>query len=142
VRERDVPFAEQPKKLEAQPPHPPTRLAVKYWAGPGRNVDRVLVERDEVAGFEVFETPGHIAFWRESDRVLILGDVLNAINVLTGIRGLHEPPGFFTSDPEENRRSARRLAALEPKLVLFGHGPPLRDTRKLVDFVDGLDGHP
>jgi hydroxyacylglutathione hydrolase len=147
VGERDVPFAEQPRKLlEAQPPHPLTRLAVKYWAGPGRNVDRVLREGEDVAGFEVLEapghSPGHLAFWRESDGVLILGDVLNSINVLTGIRGLHEPPGFFTSDPEENRRSARRLAGLEPKLVLFGHGPPLRDTRKLIDFVDGLDGHP
>jgi hypothetical protein len=64
----------------------------------------------------------------------------NAINVLTGIRGLHEPPRFITTDPEENRRSARRLATLEPKLVLFGHGPPLRETRKLVEFVDGLSG--
>jgi hypothetical protein len=27
---------------------------------------------------------------------------------------------------------------LEPRLVLFGHGAPLRDTRKLVDFVDAL----
>jgi hydroxyacylglutathione hydrolase len=97
-----------------------------------------------VAGFEVLETPGHspdhAAFRREADRVLILGDVLNSINVLTGIRGLHEPPGFFTADPEENRRSACSLAALEPKLVLFGHGPPLRDTRNLVEFVDGLSG--
>ena len=44
----------------------------------------------------------------------------------------------FTPDPEENRRSARRLAQLEPSLVLFGHGAPLRDTRKLVDFVAAL----
>jgi hypothetical protein len=38
----------------------------------------------------------------------------------------------------ENRRSARKLAALEPRLVLFGHGRALRDTRKFVDFVDAL----
>jgi len=25
---------------------------------------------------------------------------------------------------------ARRLAALEPELVCFGHGPPLRDPRQ------------
>jgi hydroxyacylglutathione hydrolase len=36
------------------------------------------------------------------------------------------------ADVEENRRSSRRLAALEPKLMLFGHGGPLRDTRKFV----------
>ena len=44
----------------------------------------------------------------------------------------------FTVDPVENRRSARKLAPLEPKLVLFGHGRPLRDTRKFVDFVATL----
>jgi len=27
---------------------------------------------------------------------------------------------------------------VEPALVLFGHGAPLRDTRKFVDFVDEL----
>jgi hydroxyacylglutathione hydrolase len=89
-----------------------------------------------VAGFEVLETPGHspghIAFWRQSE-------------LDQRAHGHPRPPRaarLLTSDPEENRRSARRLAALEPKLALFGHGPPLRDTRKLVDFVDGLDGHP
>ena len=49
--------------------------------------------------------------------------------------GLRDPKPYFTPDPAENRRSARRLAELEPKLVLFGHGAPLRDTRKFVDFV-------
>ena len=34
--------------------------------------------------------------------------------------------------------SAKRLATLEPKLVLFGHGAPVRDTRKFVEFVEGL----
>jgi glyoxylase-like metal-dependent hydrolase (beta-lactamase superfamily II) len=56
----------------------------------------------------------------------------------TGIPGLHEPPRAFTSDPARNRESARRLAELEPALACFGHGPPLRDTRKLVDFVQRL----
>jgi hydroxyacylglutathione hydrolase len=105
-------------------------------------VDRSLREGDDVAGFRVVETPGHsaghLAFWRESDGVLILGDVLNSINVTTGLRGLHEPKTYFTADPAANRRSARRLAELEPKLTLFGHGPPERDTRKLVDFIEGL----
>jgi glyoxylase-like metal-dependent hydrolase (beta-lactamase superfamily II) len=57
---------------------------------------------------------------------------------LTTIPGLHEPKPYLTPNPEENRRSARRLAALEPKLVLFGHGPPVRETKKFVDFVDAL----
>ena len=116
VGERDVPFAEEPARIaETLAPHPLNRLGLRLWAGPGRRVDRVLHEGDDVAGFKVLDvpghSPGHVAFWRESDGVLILGDVLNSINVMTGIRGLHQPPTFFTADPEENRRSARRLAA-------------------------------
>lgn len=143
VGEKDVPLAEDPQRMAtSQPSHPLNRLGMKHWAGPGRTVDRPLSEGDEVAGFRVLDvpghSPGHLAYWRESDRVLILGDVLNNMDVRTGIPGLHEPPWFFTADPAENRRSARRLAALEPKLVLFGHGAPLRDTRRLVEFVNGL----
>jgi glyoxylase-like metal-dependent hydrolase (beta-lactamase superfamily II) len=39
--------------------------------------------------------------------------------------------GLFTWDLEQNRRSMRRLAELEPALALFGHGPPLRDPAAL-----------
>jgi hydroxyacylglutathione hydrolase len=70
--------------------------------------------------------------------VLILGDVLNNVNIVTGARGLHEPPWFVSADLAENRRSARKLAKLEPKLALFGHGPRLRDTRRFVEFVNAL----
>jgi glyoxylase-like metal-dependent hydrolase (beta-lactamase superfamily II) len=41
---------------------------------------------------------------------------------------LHEPPARFTVDVERNRASIRRVAALEPELVVFGHGPALRDA--------------
>ena len=93
-------------------------------------------------GFKVLDapghSPGHVAYWRESDRALILGDVLFGMHPLLGIRQLREPPDFFTPDPAQNRESARKLAALEPALVCFGHGPPLRDTKKL----HGLRGRP
>jgi hydroxyacylglutathione hydrolase len=102
------------------------------------------VEDDEVAGFTVLESPGHsrgqVAYWRESDGVLILGDVLNNMHVLTGVPGLHEPPEVFTPDPATNRASARRLAALRPRLTCFGHGAPLRDPGRLADFVSDLAG--
>jgi hydroxyacylglutathione hydrolase len=66
--------------------------------------------------------------------------VLNNVNVRTGIPGLHEPPWFLTTDPAKNRRSARKLLPLEPRLVLFGHGGPLRATRKFTGFVERLSG--
>jgi glyoxylase-like metal-dependent hydrolase (beta-lactamase superfamily II) len=125
-----------------QKDHAINKLITWAWAGPPYPVARRLREGDEVAGFQVLDvpghSPGHVAYWRESDRTLIAGDVLNNMNVMTGIRGLHEPRVEFTTDPVRNRESARRLAALEPALVCFGHGPPLRDTAKLVSFVESL----
>jgi len=140
----DIPAMETGVKLPATAPWPIRAFEERFWAGPPHKVARALQEGDEVAGFTVLEapghSPGHVAFWRESDRVLILGDVLNNMNVRTGIPGLHEPPAFFTPDPVLNRESARRLAALEPALACFGHGAPLRGPRKLKEFVAGLHG--
>jgi glyoxylase-like metal-dependent hydrolase (beta-lactamase superfamily II) len=143
VGRHDADAAEDPDLIRArQPPNPVARFYIRIFTGPGHPVDRMLAEGDQVAGFKVIEVPGHsaghLAFWRESDRVLILGDVLTNMDQLTGIPGLHEPKPYLTPDPVENRRSARKLAALEPRLVLFGHGRALRDTRKFVDFVDAL----
>jgi glyoxylase-like metal-dependent hydrolase (beta-lactamase superfamily II) len=103
-------------------------------------VARVLREGDEVGGFTVLETPGHspghVSYWRESDRTLIVGDVLFG-QTLLGRPGLTEPPAFI-GDRAQNRRAIHRLAALEPALALFGHGPPLRDPGRLQAFADGL----
>ena len=144
VGEGDVEAAEggPPAIVAKQPGHPRNRFSARVFAGPGRPVDRVLREGDEVAGFQVLEVPGHsaghVAFWRESDRALVLGDVLFGLHPSTGVPGLHQPPDVFTPDPPANRESARRLAALEPALVCFGHGPPLRDTKRFVDFIQEL----
>ncbi len=143
VGERDADAAERPDLIrQRQPSHPMARFYLRIFIGPGHPVDRRLREGDEVAGFKVLDVPGHsaghVAFWRESDRVLILGDVLTNIDQLTGLPGLHEPKPYLTPDPVENRRSARKLASLEPRVALFGHGAPLRDTGKFVDFVSRL----
>ncbi len=117
------------------------RLAGRL-AGPSHPVERVLVEGDRVADFEVIETPGHtpghLAFWRERDRVLILGDVLFHRNPVTLRAGLVQPFEFATFDPDLNRKSAAKLASLEPAVVCFGHGEPLRDGARFRRFVAGL----
>jgi hydroxyacylglutathione hydrolase len=139
----DVPAMETPGAIKnSRAPGWLNRLQERYWTGPPHPVARALKEGDDVAGFTVLETPGHsrghVAYWRESDRVLILGDVLNNVNVRTGVPGLNEPPRIFTPDPARNRESARRLAELSPALTCFGHGAPLRDSQRLARFVSQL----
>ena len=139
---RDAEAVEDGRIMERQPKHPINRLIGMAFPGPPHPVARRLDEGDEVAGFQVLDAPGHavghVAYWRESDRTLILGDVLFNLHPLTGLPGLREPPAALTYDPVLNRESARKLAPREPAVVCFGHGPPLRDTRKFVDFVAAL----
>ncbi len=139
----DVPAMETPGGIKnPKAPRWLERIQERFWTGPPHPVSRALGEGDEVAGFTVLETPGHspghVSFWRESDRTLIVGDVLGNMNFITGIPGLNTPPDMFTPDPARNRESARRLAELRPALACFGHGAPLRDPDKLAAFVAKL----
>lgn len=113
-----------------------------FWTGPPHPVAKRLKEGDTVADFEIIEAPGHspgqVAYWRAKDKVLILGDVLNGMNLLTSIKGLHEPPKLFTVDPALNRESARKLAKLEPELICFGHGPPWKDPGGFQRFIAAM----
>ena len=77
-------------------------------------------------------------FFRESDRVAICGDVIRNISYLT-LRGrLDEPPADLTPDPAENRRSIRKLADLNPALILPGHGPAVTDIGAFERFAAAL----
>jgi hydroxyacylglutathione hydrolase len=111
----------------------------------GAPVARTLGEGDSLfADFALLETPGHspghVSFWREQDRVLICGDVFLNLQLRTLSPGLRQPPDLLTPDPAQNQSSERKLAALEPATVGFGHGPVLdRDAAgKLADFVAKL----
>lgn len=123
-----------------QPANTWLRLGVWIWAGPSHPVARVLRDGDEVAGFRVVHTPGHtpghVIYFRESDRVAVAGDLVANFR-LTGLR---EPPTFFSADAAQNRRSIRLLADLKPRMLCFGHGPPMTDLRPFERFVDRLPG--
>jgi hydroxyacylglutathione hydrolase len=102
---------------------------------PAHPVARRLREGDTIgAGFSVLDvpghSPGHIALWREADRTLLAGDVF------FNLPRLGPPPRFLTVDPDANRASMQRLAELRPALVLFGHGPPLRDPERLARVAE------
>jgi glyoxylase-like metal-dependent hydrolase (beta-lactamase superfamily II) len=127
---------------EADASNPVNRVIRALWEGPPYEVERVLSEGDEVAGFRVVHAPGHargeVVFFRESDRVAICGDVIRNMSYATGLPGIKEPPGIFTYDPAENRRSIRKLAELSPSLILPGHGPAVTDMAAFERFVAAL----
>jgi hydroxyacylglutathione hydrolase len=118
------------------------RFYDRAWTGPAHKVDRVLTEGDEVAGFRVVHAPGHargqVIYFRDSDRVAICGDVIRNMSFLTTLPGVREPPAELTYDPAENRRSIRKLAALEPSLILPGHGPEVTDMAEFQRFASAL----
>jgi glyoxylase-like metal-dependent hydrolase (beta-lactamase superfamily II) len=141
--EGDADAAEDPAlMLSRMPPNRLVHRLGRLFGGPGHPVARRLREGDEVGGFTVIDTPGHtaghVSFWREPDRVLVLGDVMAHAVPPTGLLGLVEPPRLFSADPAENRRSALKVAALRPSLVAFGHGPPLRHPDRLARFAARL----
>ena len=118
------------------------RISGRLLSGPPHNVDRVLTDGEMIGPLRVIHapghTPGHCMFFREEDQLLIAGDTALNMSLLTLRPGLHTPPDFFCVDPAQNRRSIRRIAELNPRTILFGHGPPLTDMDKLRRFLDGL----
>jgi len=73
-------------------------------------------------------TPGHISLWREGDRTLIAGDAVittgqeSVYEVTFQTPEMHGPPRYLTPDWLSSAESVRKLARLEPELLLTGHG--------------------
>ncbi len=115
------------------------RFQQKYWAGKGHTVSHVLKEGDAVGSFTVIDTPGHskghISFFREADGVMIVGDALVNMNLITTFVGLDQPPNAFTTDKKGNIKSIKKICDLKPKILCFGHGPVLFDNGELENFV-------
>jgi glyoxylase-like metal-dependent hydrolase (beta-lactamase superfamily II) len=93
--------------------------------------------------------PGHVSFWRDSDRTLIVGDAFvttgqeSAYEVAMQTPEMHGPPRYLTPDWDEAEKSVATLAALEPELVITGHGRPAKGAgmrtalhRLAQDFVE------
>jgi glyoxylase-like metal-dependent hydrolase (beta-lactamase superfamily II) len=76
-------------------------------------------------------TPGHVALFRARDKALVAGDAFvttkqeSAAAVYTQRVEVHGPPMYYTPDWDAARASVERLAALEPRLAITGHGLPM-----------------
>lgn len=93
-------------------------------------------------------TPGQVALWREGDRVLLAADAFittrqeSAYAVLAQKPEMHGPPMYFTPDWDAARQSVEALAALEPELVITGHGPAMQGPemrRALKELARNFD---
>ena len=86
---------------------------------------QALTDGEDVFGLRVVATPGHTAghmsVFDTATSVLLAGDALNNQSGLAG----SNPQ--FTEDTAAAVASVKKLAALKPSTVLFGHGAPLTD---------------
>ena len=79
-------------------------------------------------------TPGHVSFFRRTDRVLLAGDAVTTMNLDSFLRTVFQrkevcrPPTPATSNWKDARRSVELLAHLRPAVIAAGHGRPMRDA--------------
>ncbi|MET9810860.1 MBL fold metallo-hydrolase [Streptomyces halstedii] len=88
-------------------------------------------------------TPGHLALWQPEERLLVVGDALSDYDVGWVNLALDGPDGATTA-----LASLKRMADLDPRLILPSHGPipadpaaafaaALRRAQRLVDDPAG-----
>jgi len=97
-------------------------------------------------------TPGHAAFFRARDRMLIAGDAVVTVNLnsvralLPGKPGAWGPPRYTTWNWPLAKESVAALARLEPHVLAGGHGRPMTGTgtaarlRALAEKLCGATG--
>lgn len=91
--------------------------------------------------------PGHVSFFRERDRALIVGDAFVTVKqeylykVFTQELEISGPPRYLTTDWQAAKKSVETLAKLEPSVAITGHGLPMTGelleeslTRLVRDF--------
>ena len=84
---------------------------------------KAVNDGDEVFGLQIIGTPGHtlghVSVFDPSTGVLVAGDALRTTDGLAG----SDPK--YTADADKAAASLRKLATLQVKTILPGHGDPL-----------------
>jgi glyoxylase-like metal-dependent hydrolase (beta-lactamase superfamily II) len=102
--------------------------------------DVLLAAGDRVGSLEVVaspgHSPGHVAFLDTRDRTLIAGDVFTTYGqaAVTNHFFVRFPfAAMATWDKEKDLESARTLRALDPPILVVGHGPATRGPAAAMD---------
>jgi glyoxylase-like metal-dependent hydrolase (beta-lactamase superfamily II) len=102
--------------------------------------DVLLGAGDRVGSLEVVSspghTPGHVSFLDTRDGTLIAGDVFTSfggVEVTNHFYWRFPLAAMATDDGATDLASARALRALEPRLLLVGHGPATREPLAAID---------
>ena len=118
---------------EASSPDEVVDIAFGHWFEDSDHVVADSVsEGDEVCGFRVFHMPGHapgqIALFREADRVVLSTDVVyfGDSETFKDLDHPEVPHRAWNWDHRKAIESARKLASLDPAVVLAGHTEPQR----------------
>ena len=110
------------------------------WPTLATTPDVRLAPGDRVGSLEVVaspgHSPGHVAFLDTRDRTLIAGDVFTSFGKVqvTNHFYLRFPlAAMATFDKAQDLRSAQALRALDPALLVVGHGPAVPAPAAAMD---------
>lgn len=99
-----------------------------------------LAAGDRVGSLEVVATPGHspghVSFLDTRDRTVIAGDVFTSygsVQVTNHFYARFPFAAMATWDKERDLEAARTLRALEPALLVVGHGPAVPAPAPAMD---------
>src|ERR1700733_6945928 len=102
--------------------------------------DVTLTGGERIGSLEVVptpgHTPGHVSFLDTRDRTIIAGDTYTSSGGLAVSNHFHlrfPLAAMATWDKTKALESARRLRALDPALVVVGHGGPVRAPGPAMD---------
>jgi glyoxylase-like metal-dependent hydrolase (beta-lactamase superfamily II) len=117
------------------------------WPTVRTRADRRLAAGDRVGSLEVVatpgHTPGHVAFLDTRDRSVIAGDTFTAYGRLLTSDRMRLPfplAASATWDGDQVLASAKTVRALEPSVMVVGHGPVVRDPAARIDRALAIAG--
>ncbi len=110
------------------------------WPKLATKPDVILAPGDRVGSLEVVaspgHSPGHVAFVDTRDRSLIAGDVFTTIGGVAVSNHFHlrfPLAAMATFDKDRDLESARALRALDPSVLVVGHGRAVRAPGAAMD---------